>query len=369
MNIFIPIYEPFISDEEFDLVMDCMKSNWISSKGKYVDMFEKEFSDYTKIKFSTTVVNGTLALDLALSTLGISNNDEVIIPSLGYIAAASSIHRSGAKIVFADVNLNTLQICKESVKEKITSKTKAIIGIHNYGIPYDSLSINNLCKEFNIFHIEDCAEALGSRLSNGQHVGNLSDISTFSFYGNKTVTAGEGGMICTNSKSINEKARHLKNHAISPIKRYWHDDFGSNYRMTNIACAIGISQLRKIEKILALKMKLFKFYEKLTPKGFYALKPINSDIIASNWMNTYITEDKNLSKDLQDFLTLHKIENRPLFYPVHKMPMFAKENFCLVNSEKLEGCGLNLPSYPHLINQPEKLNYIKEKLSEFEKCI
>ena len=362
----IPIYEPQIDEEEKNLVFDCLSSNWISSKGKYVSLFEQEFSKYTDIKFCTTVVNGTLALDLALAVLDIGINDEVIVPSLSYIAAASSVYRSGAKVVFADVDLNTLQICPESVREKITSKTKAIIGIHNYGLPYQSELINNICKDFNLFHIEDCAEALGSRLSNGKHVGSLSDISTFSFYGNKTITTGEGGMICTNLEEYDLKARHLKNHGISSYKRYWHDEFGSNYRMTNIACAIGIAQLKKIEEFLMQKKLLFKFYEKNTPKNFRILKPENSsNLISSNWMNTYITEEPVLSSNLQKYLEENNIENRPLFYPVHKMPMFKSENINLKNSEKLFGCGLNLPSYPGLIYEKEKLNYLENILRDF----
>lgn len=362
----IPLYEPLLNSTSKQYVLDCLDTNWISSKGKYVSLFEESFSNYTNINYSCSVANGTVAIDLALQVLGVGKGDSVVVPSLGYIAAASSVNRSGAEVIFADVDSKLLQICPDSVERVIQSNTKAIIGIHNYGIPYPVGQIQAICNKFNLFHIEDCAEALGASISN-THVGNTGDIATFSFYGNKTITTGEGGMICSNSSVLIDRARHLKSHAVSPYKQYWHDDFGCNYRMTNIACAIGLSQLEIIEEVNQLKADLFDFYNnsQLASKCFHLSPPVGSAMKASNWMNTFITPTEDYASKLRIFFEESNVETRPLFYPIHLMPMFNSKYVKLPVTEQNFGCGFNLPSYPHLMRDQQKLRHLEELI---QKC-
>jgi perosamine synthetase len=193
----IPVYQPYLNGNEKKYINECIDTNWISSKGKYVQEFEQDFAEYIGSKYATTVCNGTVALHLALLALDIKPNDEIIVPTFTYIASVNAITYMGATPIFVDSDLKTWQISTEDVKKKITNKTKAIMTVHLYGYPCDMIKINEIAKQYNLFVIEDCSESLGSKL-NGQHLGTFGDIATFSFFGNKTITTGEGGMVTTN---------------------------------------------------------------------------------------------------------------------------------------------------------------------------
>jgi len=263
-NKTVPLYKPFLGIDEKKNVNKCLKDNWISSSGEFLNKFEKYFSKYTKIKNCTTTSNGTVALHLALKILNIKENDEVIVPAFTYIASVNCISYVNAKPVFCDSDLITGQIDIKDVETKITNKTKAIIIPHLYGNVVNMSKILEIKRKYKLFIIEDCAEALGSFYKK-KHVGNFGDISTFSFFGSKTITTGEGGMLCTNKYNYYLKAKKLKGQGLSTNKNkmyYWHDEIGYNYRMTNICAALGLAQIKKINKILKKKIELNKNYKK-----------------------------------------------------------------------------------------------------------
>ena len=250
----IPVYKPSFDDKESKLVNEALNSSWISSKGKFINQFEKEFSKYTGISNSHSVTNGTVALHLALLALGIGKNNEVIVPSLTYIASVNCIKYTGAIPVFVDSDSYwQASIC--DIEKKITKNTKAIIVVHLYGFAAHIEEIRKIANKHNIFLIEDCAEAIGTKVKD-MHVGNFSDISTFSFYGNKTITTGEGGMVCTNNEFLAKKIYQLKTQGLASGKEYWHEIIGYNYRMTNLCAALGLAQINKVNKFLE-KKKLF----------------------------------------------------------------------------------------------------------------
>jgi len=353
----IPVYEPSLDGNEFKYVTECLKTNWISSKGKFSNLLCKKFSEYTNINHVTNVSNGTCALSLALATLNIPKDSEVLIPSFGYVAVAASVVRHGAIPVFVDIDLEDLQIDVADLERKINNNTSAIIGIHNYGYPYRSKIVNQIAKNYGIFHIEDCAEAVGTKNYDGIHVGNESDISTFSLYANKTITAGEGGLLCSNSKDLIDIANNLKNHAIAEPGVYDHNDFGFNFRMTNIASAIALAQLENIESKLSRKKEIAKKYKEGIKSSRFKLFDPNPELnLNSFWMNTLLTKSPNESEILIRHLKNNNIETRPLFKPVHLMKPY--KNFSdkkLISSEKIHGCGLNLPSFPSLKNEQIKI--------------
>ncbi len=358
---FIPIYQPTIDDAEKKNVLECIESTWISSKGKFVDKFEKDFSKKTNIKNSLTVSNGTVALHLALLALDIKKGDEVIVPSFTYIASVNCISYTGAKPVFADSLRSSWQIDPDSIRKKITSKTKAILPVHLYGHPCDMEQIMKIADEYNLFVIEDCAEAFGSKYDS-IHVGNFGDISTFSFFGNKTITTGEGGMVSTNNDELHEKARHLKGQGLATNREYWHDIIGYNYRMTNICAAIGVAQLEKSDELIKKKLDIVKRYKtflKDTPLEFQKDEP---NVFNTYWIFSILTNSENERDNLRDYLKKNNIETRPTFFPVHTMPMYY-ENEKLPIAQEIASRGINLPSYPDLTD--EQIIYITKKIKEF----
>ena len=347
MSIRIPVYQPSLSGNEKKYVLDCLDSTWISSKGKYISQFESEFSKYVGVKYSTTVANGTVAIHLALIALGIGPGDEVIVPTFTYIASVNAISYTGATPVFVDSLKDSWQIDPEDVVRKITPKTKAIMAVHLYGHACDLHALKEICTKYELFLVEDCAEALGSRY-HGAHVGTFGDISTFSFFGNKTITTGEGGMVVTNDPTLNDRAIHFKGQGLAKHRQYWHDVIGYNYRMTNICAAIGLAQLEQIEHFLNQKRQIASWYKnkiKNSEITFHAELP---DITHSYWMCTILIEDSQKRDVLRDLLLEQGIETRPTFYPVHTMPMYSQKYQKHPVAEYLGWRGINLPSYPGL---------------------
>ena len=350
MNLRIPIYQPTLDGNEKKYVNDCIDSTWISSRGKYIPLFEEKFSEFIGVSHATSVCNGTVALHLALVTLGVENGNEVIVPSFTYIASVNTIVITGAKPVFVDSLEDTWQMDPEDVKRKITPKTKAIMAVHVYGHPCEMDALQKIAKENNVFLIEDCAEAFGS-LYNNKHTGTFGDISTFSFYGNKTITTGEGGMVVTNDETLHNRAYQLKMHGLAKFREYWHDVIGFNYRMTNICAAIGLAQLEKAEEKIQKKRELRDRYDKV-----FAGTPVKThgeagNVFHSYWMYSILVGRPKTRNDLRKHLFANGIETRPTFYPVHTMPMFAGNFQEHPVAELLGLCGINLPSWPGLSEQ------------------
>jgi perosamine synthetase len=347
MKIKYPVYRPSLIGNEKKYVNECLESTWISSLGRFVGEFENEFSSYTGIKYSSGVCNGTVALHLALEALGIDDGDEVIVPTLTYIASVNAITYTGAKPIFVDSLKDTWQMDPEDVQDKINSKTKAILCVHVYGHSCEMSKIMEIAKANNLFVIEDCAEAIGTTY-NGQHVGTFGDVATFSFYGNKTITTGEGGMVSTNNRALDERIRHLKGQGLAKYREYWHDVIGYNYRMTNICAAIGLAQLERIEEIITKKRLIADWYKDAFKNTGFEFHKENDNVKHSYCMNTILIPDHFDRELLKKYLVDKGIETRPMFYPIHTMPIYSKKYEKHEVAEKLSRLGMNLPSYPTL---------------------
>lgn len=347
MNYKIPIYQPLLGGNEKKYVNECLDSNWISSKGKFIKEFEDKFSDYLGIKYATGVSNGTTALHLALETLGIGEGDEVIVPTFTYIASVSSILYTGATPIFVDSLASTWQMDPEDIKKKITPRTKAIMPVHLYGQVCEMDEICKIANENKLFIIEDCAEAFGSKYKD-KYAGTFGNISTFSFYGNKTITTGEGGMLVTNDYYLYDKAYHLKMHGVSRDREYWHDVIGYNYRMTNICAAIGLAQLEKADEHIKQKIKLAKRYNELLKDLPVVPLKEAKNTVNTFWMYSILVENVKVRNALRDALANDGIETRPTFYPVHTMPMFMHQYQKFPVAEDIAIRGINLPSWAHI---------------------
>lgn len=344
----IPIYKPSLTGNEKRYVNECVDTGWISSKGEFVGRFEKEFSDYTGMKHATSVCNGTVALHLALETLGVGRGDEVIVPTLTYIASVNTILQVGAKPVYVDSLPDTWQMDPEQIEQKISPRTKAVMAVHLYGQACDMAAICKICEGHKLLLIEDCAEALGTRF-NGRHVGTFGDASTFSFFGNKTITTGEGGMVGFKEIRNWERAAHLKNQGVSKYREYWHDAPAFNYRMTNICAAIGLAQLEQVEQFLQKKRAIAQFYA----RGFKGL-PVRlheeqEGTSHSFWMCSITVETENTRTDLRKHLSGLGVETRPTF-PLCGDMEHCKDQKPYPVARRISDTGLNLPSFPALRN-------------------
>ena len=271
---FIPVSIPHVSNDDIHSINKVIKKGWISSDGPEVKTFEKKFSKKINRKYSIAVSNGTAALEIAVKALGIKKNDEVIIPNFTIISNALAVIKQNAKPVLVDCDLETWNMNLDEIEKRINKKTKAIIVTHIYSFSNDMDKILKICKKYKIFLIEDAAEVLGLKYKN-KMCGSFGDISTFSFYANKQVTCGEGGMISTNNRRLYEKCKSLRNLCFGKIQRFNHDDIGWNYRMTNIQAVLGINQLKRLDKIVQKKMYIGNYYyNKLSKnKNIYMTPP------------------------------------------------------------------------------------------------
>ena len=355
MSFKYPVYQPSLNGNEKKYVMDCLDSTWISSKGKYISEFENKFAEYIGIEHALGASNGTVALHLALLTLGISANDEVIVPTLTYIASVNAIAYTGAKPVFVDSLPGTWQIDYNDVRRKITPKTKAIMAVHLYGHPCDMDELSAICKEHQIFLIEDAAEAFGTYYK-GKHAGTFGDISIFSYFGNKTITTGEGGMVVMNDETLYKRALHLRGQGLAQYREYWHDIVGYNYRMTNICAAIGLAQLEQADTFITQKKEIAAQYREKLAGLPLEVHQEAKDCVHSYWMVSILTKSIKDRDPLRAFLKEEGIETRPIFYPVHTMPMYATSYQKHAVAEDIGWRGINLPSYPALSS--EDLDYI-----------
>lgn len=356
----IPVYEPLIGKEEMDNVIECLLSGWISSKGKFISEFEKEFAKYLNVRYASSCNNGTSALHLALMAIGINEGDEVIVPVSTYIATANAVKYCNATPVFVDVDEDTWNIDIKEIEKKITKKTKAIIVVHLYGNPCDMDEIIRIARKKNLYVLEDCAESLGSTYG-GKHTGTIGDVGCFSFFGNKVITTGEGGMCVSNDKGIIDEINRLKNHYSSEDMRYVHSGIGYNYRLTNIQAAIGLAQLKKLPEILKLKKRNYELLKKKIHGDWQKITPTAT---SNYWMNVVLLGRK---KKVMEALEKEGIETRPFFYPITNMKPYKNyEEF--VVAEMLNENGVNLPSSPNLTEeQIDMIAKIVEKECVFHK--
>jgi perosamine synthetase len=344
-NDFINLAEPLLTGNELAYVTDCIQSGWISSLGKYVPRFEEIFADFCGTRYALSTSNGTVALHLALETLGVKKGDEVILPTLTFVATANAVRYTGATPVFVDCEPETWNLDPADVERKITAKTKVIIPVHLYGHPANMDAILELGRKHNLSVMEDAAEAHGA-LYNGKRVGSMGILNAFSFYGNKIITTGEGGMITTNDEELAKKARFLHDHAMSPQKRYWHTMIGYNYRMTNIQAAIGVAQMERIEDFIARKHWIANTYNQLLTGLPGVILPPEAEWAKSvYWMySILVTDEFPITRDeLMAHLGNNGIDSRPFFYPIHTMPMYETGESLPV-AERLSRQGINLPS-------------------------
>jgi perosamine synthetase len=344
----IPVAEPLLGEEELKNVIEAVKSGWISSRGKFIPEFESGFAKYCGVRHGIATSNGTTALHLALTALGIGTGDEVIVPTLTFIATANVVTYTGAKPVFVDCCPDYWCIDPSKIEDKITSKTKAIIPVHLYGHPCDMNSINDIAMKHKLFVIEDAAEAHGAEYK-GKKVGSLSDVACFSFYGNKIITTGEGGMCLTCDDNLAQKMQILRDHGKSQDRAYWHEVIGFNYRMTNLQAAIGVAQLAKIDSLIAKRREIANRYmealQKLSSSNILNWQVEMQWAKSVYWMFSIIlSEQYGLSNiELGQKLLEKGIETRPLFYPLNIMPPYSHQETFPV-AEGLSKKGLTLPS-------------------------
>ncbi len=342
----IPIYRPYLTGREKEYVASCIESTWISSRGEFVSRFESEFEKFIGVRHATSVCNGTVALHLAMTALELGPGDEVIVPTLTYVASVNTIVQTGATPVFVDSLEATWQIDPADVQRKITPRTKAVIAVHLYGAPCNMTALTELCDQHGLFLIEDCAEAFGT-LYHDKHVGTFGDIATFSFFGNKTITTGEGGMVVTNNSELFAKSYHLKTQGVSPAREYWHDTIAFNYRMTNICAAIGVAQLEHADQILGKKRLIAKWYDEELASLPLTTQRESEKTRHSWWMYSILARNPDECTRLRGELRLAGVETRPLFHPAHVLPpYFSGLSFPV--AERLSSRGINLPSYPGL---------------------
>lgn len=343
----IPISQPKISQLEIDYVTDAVRSGWVSSLGRYVNKFEEGFAAFCGTRYAVSVSNGTVGLHLALKTLGIGAGDEVIVPDLTFVATANAVVTAGATPVMVDVRRDTYCIDPARIAAAITPRTRAIIPVHLYGHPADMLAIEALAAKHGLRVIEDAAEAHGAAIA-GRRVGSFGDCGVFSFYGNKIITSGEGGMITTNDAELYDKARYLRDHAMSRETRYWHTEVGYNYRITNIQAALGLAQLEQIGDFIHQRDEMLGLYRKaLEPHGVECNPSVGA--MPVNWISCAVVD--GLGRERRDAVIVgmreRGVDTRPFFFPMSMFPMYAKA----ANADstpvahRLSESGFNLPTF------------------------
>lgn len=344
-----PVYKPFIGLKEIYNVVKAIKSGWISSLGKEIIDFEEKFANSVDCKYGISVSNATNGLHLVLASLDLNFDDEVIVPDLTFVATANVVKYTKAKLILCDINTNDLNIDVNCLRKLITPKTKVIIPVHLYGAPCNMDEIKKIASFNNIFVLEDAAEAHFAKYKN-KAVGSLGNASVFSFYGNKIITTGEGGIITTNDYILSERLKFLRDHAMNKDKRYWHDEVGYNYRLTNLQASFGLAQLSRKNRVVSKKIKIFNWYKNY-------LKDIENVYLnfqdSGNqnvyWLvNVFHPSLNSLKiKKIKIELNKHSIDIRELFYPLSMQPPFSESylNIETSNSHRIYNKGFSLPSY------------------------
>ena len=348
----IAVAAPALTGRELDYVTDCIRSSWISSAGQYIERFEHSFADFCRVDHAVACCNGTAALHLALLAHGVGPEDEVIVPTLSYVATANAVTYCGAKPVFVDSELETWNLDPDQLESAITPKTKGIVAVHLYGHPADMDPILAVAREHSLWVVEDAAEAHGA-LYRGNIVGSLSECAIFSFYGNKIVTTGEGGMIVTRDPDFADRIRLLRGQGQDPQRRYWFPVVGYNYRLTNVAAAIGLAQMEKIHWHIERRREVAGWYrESLSDHPLITFSPKADWAQPAYWMSCAVLDRATEGErdEVAASLDAEGVETRPFFYPLHTLPPYADrwrgDSFPV--AESLAARGLNLPSHASL---------------------
>ena len=350
----IPLSVPQLSGNEWAYVKECLDTNWVSSTGRFVNLFEERMAEYLGIEHGVAVVNGTAAIHLALKLAGVDSGDRVMVPSLTFIASVNPIKYCGAEPVFIDVNRETWGMDPAAAAAKVAEleakgqKVKAMIVVHLFGHPVDMDPLLALCRRHRIWLIEDATEALGSEYR-GKKAGTIGDIGCFSFNGNKLITTGGGGMLVTRDRSLAEKARYLSQQAKDDPENFIHCQIGFNYRLTNIQAALGVAQLEQIEGFLAKKKTIAAWYrQELGGLDGIHLTPEQPWANHSFWLYSILVDPLKFgmgSRELIQYLRHHGIQSRPFFYPVHRLPMYEEcDRTEMGETIRLWEEGVNLPS-------------------------
>lgn len=346
---FTPISEPSLNGNEYKYLEDAFLSTWISSKGKYINQFEEEFAKYIGTKHGIAVSNGTVAIHIILEALGIGAGDEVIVPDLTFAATINTVLHAGATPVIVDIEEDSWCIDPSKIEAAITPKTKAIIPVHIYGQPCDMDPIMAIADKHNLTVIEDAAEAHGATYK-GKKVGSIGHAATFSFFSNKIVTTGEGGMCMVHDDELNEKIRILRDHGMNPNKKYWHDVVGYNYRMTNLQAAIGCAQIERIDEIIRRRKEIESEYKKIFADTDYKIE-WQADLENRERVN-WLVSAKLIDMERQEFIDFFKtksVDIRPFFFPLSAMPLYAKyaHTECEV-SHRIAKIGISFPTFNHV---------------------
>ncbi len=348
----IAFSQPDLAEKERAYLLEAFDSTWISSLGPFVGRFEDRFARWVGTAHAASCSNGTAALHLAMLSLGIGPGDEVIVPAMTYVATANAVGYVGAEPVFADCDPHTWTIDPKSVERLMSDRTRAIVAVHLFGVPCDMVPLRQLAQRCGVAIIEDAAEPHGAKLD-GKPVGAWGDIATFSFYGNKIITTGEGGMVCTNRDDLAERVVCLRGQGSDRERTYWFDRVGYNYRLTNLACAIGLAQLERVDEILAKRRRVFERYDAAFAANGLPLQRQSEPSGSERGVWTYgvVVDDGGASgaEAVRQALATEGIETRPFFHPVCDLPMYqgSRRDDCLV-SRRLADRGILLPVHTRM---------------------
>lgn len=339
----IPVARPDLSGRERELVADCVDTSWISSTGTYLVEFEQEFARFCEARHAVACNNGTTALHLALAALGVGPGDEVVVPTLTYVASANAVTYCGADVVLVDVDPGTGCLDVEAVARRLGPRTAAVMPVHLYGRTPDMTALGDLCAQHGVPVVEDAAEAHGARFG-GRRVGSLGDCASFSFFGNKIVTTGEGGAVTTDDDDLAERLRLMRGQGMDPQRRYWFPVVGFNYRMTNLAAAIGVAQLERVDRMLAARQEVARTYERELGGHVEFLTSVpGTDPV--DWLVTVllprgVDRDAVMARMAED-----GVETRPVFVPMHHLPMYRRPGESFPVADDLSRRGVSLPTW------------------------
>jgi perosamine synthetase len=348
----LPVAAPDLSGREAEYVADAIASSWISSTGPYVERFEREFAAWCGSRTAVTAANGTVALHLALLAHGVGPADEVIVPSLTYIATANAVRYAGAEPVFVDVDKATWCVDPAAVEAAITPRTRGIVAVHLYGHPADMDALNHIAARHGLWVIEDAAEAHGARYK-GRRVGTLSSIATWSFYGNKILTSGEGGALTLDDPELERRIRLFRGQGMDPERRYFFTVVGYNYRLTNVACALLCAQLERVDEIIEWRRRLFADYASaLVGVAGIGFQPNAEWAEPAPWLFCITVDAAEYGRSRDDLMALladEGVETRPFFVPIHQLPPYEAARGAqqsLPVTDRIATGGINLPTSP-----------------------
>jgi perosamine synthetase len=354
MDIKYQVSKPVLAGNERRYVLEAVDSGWISSNGPFIGRFELAIAGLLGVDECLATNNGTTALHLACLALGLEPGQEVIVPSLTYVASANAVAYCGAKPVFADCSDTTWNVTVDSIAAAWTANTVGVVMVHLYGLPAPAQEVASFCKERGAWLIEDCAESLGATI-HGRATGTFGDAATFSFYGNKTLSTGEGGMLFVRDAAKRRLARMLRGQGMDLERRYWHPILGYNYRMTNVAAAIGLAQAEMAAYHIAERRRIAAAYGRgLAPAeaaGLLRLPAAVPGHESSHWLYSVVLQNGDACARDRIMVRLaadHGIESRPFFVPMHHLPMYRQPDGCCPVAERLSALGLNLPTYSGL---------------------